>query len=493
MNASDSKLLKSRAIESIVQDLSRGFREQSWQSVLKAIGLMGVIDNQQLIELTGLQRDSLARTIERINQIAFDPPLFHQLTLKLVRGKIGRCPKVYTLLEAGAAVLRYLGDRFSRPYQESNPIGISHDLCILDCYVFAWKSNKHIKLEERIYYADKEYILPDLLLQQESGKHILFEIEQSVKPNYLRRMSEGLEKRREFFESETGRLYSPIIRMLVNVQPNSRELEITLSRWRQLIGSLAAKNRGKLAFKVFAMPLLSFMENPDWSDEPNDDGWQDLSLPAANSTKMIVPQSSIPAGLLRRSDHENAIVLESLWDWFLEYGENQIAEYAMPDIHFLEVANIIFLASHQPVQRALCRAAFPHASLFLLNKYLNMHPVLRQHLRSAILRGGNAMRWNPTTILSRMQATIDTFLNYHGWNNRELLVVSPTVSAWNDIGPKDYGISVKISSEEILLRESEGVLPGREEVHNAEQALAWLLWALMAYSNRLGLPDIAFW
>jgi len=46
---------------------------------------------------------------------------------------------------------------------------------------------------------------------------------------------------------------------------------------------------------------------------------------------------------------------------------------------------------------------------------------------------------------------------------------------------------------EVLMGEEDGVVPGREEVARAEEALAWVLWALFAYAEEIGLKAPPFW
>ncbi len=54
---------------------------------------------------------------------------------------------------------------------------------------------------------------------------------------------------------------------------------------------------------------------------------------------------------------------------------------------FFEVMEVIYGASHGSgdVRR---EAAYPYASVYLLRKYLEMHPALREALKKALGRGG---------------------------------------------------------------------------------------------------------
>lgn len=79
---------------------------------------------------------------------------------------------------------------------------------------------------------------------------------------------------------------------------------------------------------------------------------------------------------------------------------------------------------------AHAQATHPFASLYLLRKYLDMHPRLRDALFKAAVRGGGSMKWNNITILHRMQVVIASFLRYHGLCVSKPLQAYPTVAAW---------------------------------------------------------------
>ena len=102
------------------------------------------------------------------------------------------------------------------------------------------------------------------------------------------------------------------------------------------------------------------------------------------------------------------------------------------------------------------------------------------------------MRWNVTTIQHRMQVVIHTFLRYHGWQVSKALEVVPTSSWDRQEAPRDFGVSVRIHRE-LLMSEGEEIVPGNGEVKAAEQALAWVLWALFAYGEDVRVNHAPFW
>ena len=52
---------------------------------------------------------------------------------------------------------------------------------------------------------------------------------------------------------------------------------------------------------------------------------------------------------------------------------------------------------------------------------------------------------------------------------------------------------MRIRAPELLMEEEDGIVPGKGELQAAEQALAWVLWALFAYAEDLGLKRPGFW
>jgi hypothetical protein len=67
------------------------------------------------------------------------------------------------------------------------------------------------------------------------------------------------------------------------------------------------------------------------------------------------------------------------------------------------------------------------------------------------------------------------------------------VPSWRRRPRKDFGIQVKLHPELLLPEGEDGLVPMREEVERAEQALAWVLWSLFSYAEDLGLPRAKFW
>jgi len=265
-----------------------------------------------------------------------------------------------------------------------------------------------------------------------------------------------------------------------------------------------------LPFGLVGMTLGEFLERPDWSEPPDAGRWRGIEPGSRaqgaggqrgggagerrSGEGALAVRGEVPAALLRRSPADDRRILAAYWQWLQERGPEvaYTEEHPRPDPAFFEVMGVIYAASHSEGQSVARRAAYPYASVYLLGKYLEMHPKLRGRLRRALERGRETMRWNVTTILHRMQGVIREFLRYHGYEVERWLLAVPESSWERGEGPQDFGVRVRMHPE-VLMGEEDGVVPGREEVARAEEALAWVLWALFAYAEEIGLKAPPFW
>jgi len=81
----------------------------------------------------------------------------------------------------------------------------------------------------------------------------------------------------------------------------------------------------------------------------------------------------------------------------------------------------------------------------------------------------------------------------HGCRADGALFVTASMSDWQDVTQRTFGVNVKIRKPTILMFADDLVVPTRAEIEQNERALAWNLWALFAYSLDLGLGRVEFW
>jgi hypothetical protein len=353
---------------------------------------------------------------------------------------------------------------------------------------------------------EERVLRPDNVVLMEDGRQAIFETEQVATLRLLKRITKSVQGKASFFRSEAAGAFSSTVRVLINL-PYGREWQKTVETWERATAIVADEYQGELGFHIVALPLQAFLDEPDWGEPPDEKRWESLFDPARTATfapPALAEQEQqeaqqparrrLPKGLMRRTAADDRRVMLAYYQHVLENGPELAYTAATPraDPAFFDVMNVVYAASHPPDGTPWQEAEYPYASIYLLRKYLEMHPRLKKALSKGMARGGGRMTWNVTTILHRMQVVIDTFLRYHGLRNSRSLEVVPTSSWDRKDGPRDFGVAVRMRPE-VLMGEGDGIVPARDDVQAAEEGLAWVLWALFSYSDNLGIRRPGFW
>jgi hypothetical protein len=495
-------------LDTLQQTLNTQCPDQAWLRLLEVFVPVGLADMLQLQQATGFDRDKVNRLLILFARLQPDrSPIVTKLSTDIARpGQRSRPPKIYLLSETGAALLRQVGHEDLQACGLKGDTAIAHARGLLDVYLAAkQQQGLAIVIDSELPYGDK-VIRPDALVTVGEGTLALFEIEQSARADLLRRLQESLRHKLAFFGcTDPARAQvSTVIRMLLAL-PRGKDFDRTLGWWQQAIKLVTADGRS-LPFQLLVMPLADFISSPDWNAEQLD-RWIDLTAapltesgatpqasrlpaPASESARAVV---QLPKGLTRRSTHDDRLVLESLWHWFIEHASQEVQEFQRPTPEFFEIFRVIYKASHDRDLPVLEYSAFPHASLYLLNQYLRMHSDLRENWNEALRYGSHRTNWNPTMVLHKMQVAIHEFTRYHGWDNQGALQIFPSSSNWDDDGDRTFTVHVRIYNGELLMLERDGVVPGSDEIAEAETALGWVLWAMFAHARHLGLVRPGFW
>ena len=484
--------------------LDGAFPDHRWLRVLELCRHTGVADAGKIRTSTGLSRDQLDTLLRRFRELA-DEQVLARVPFNVPRpGVSGRPSVVYKLNTAGAALLRRNGHPKARPCGLTDATAIAHARATLDVRLAARAAGLPVQTERELCYGDSHALRPDNLVTLPGGVRALFETEQAANLTLLRRIADGIRRKMAFFQSKAGRRVSPTVRVLVNLPPG-REWNRTVQVWERATAIVATESGGRLPFKIVAMSLREFIKTPDWDEPPDRDRWESLFDPAQTSnfaptqippkkTKALVQRrTNLPRDLVRRSANDDRLILLAFWQVFQEQAPTLGGDHSRPDPAFFDLMRIIYVASNDPHASVLTQAAHPYASLYLLRKYLGMHTRLRDALSKSVTRGSGSMRWSVTTIFHRMQVVIATFLKYHGWRAGGPLLAYPVLSEWGEEGTQTFGVVARVRSPELLMGERDCIVPGRDEVQQTEKALAWVLWALFAYSDDLGLKHAIFW
>jgi len=92
-----------------------------------------------------------------------------------------------------------------------------------------------------------------------------------------------------------------------------------------------------------------------------------------------------------------------------------------------------------------------------------------------------------------MQVVINMFLSLYGWRSDGPLTVFASLSNWSEEENRTFNVTVQIRNPEVLMSPQEPVVPACDGIQKTGQALAWVLWALFAYSVELNLGRVEFW
>ena len=484
--------MKKENVEILEKRLKKTIPAGEWKKILEAMDIVGIIDNRQLQSATGLGRDKVRRILEKMETARVGlPPIFLVSTQKLIRpGLSGRAPKVYILGKSGADLRRSLGYKDARAYSQKSPIAQAHALALLDIHHAAGQAGLQRQTERKLHASEYLYIRPDCLVSLDEDNLAIFELEQLARPNYLPRITRSLRKKIEFFRQNKDKNISTEIRVLFNLKPGAIYRK-TIQRWRGVCELLAKDEKsGTLPFSLLAMPLMDFLANPDWDVHPRKTRWTDLTAKEKTSSSTLgaaVSAKTLPSKLKRSTSRQNVLILEALWQEFREQDIQFTEKFVFPDPQFLELVQVIYLASHNQRGTAIEQAAFPNASLYLLKQYLLMRPSLLNTLNSVVSKGGRSVHWNANMILNRIQSIADAFLAYHGFRSTGTLKVYAQTVDWNAKLPKSFMVQVEITTPELLTAEKENYYPHEKDVREAEEALMWVLRALFVHAKKIGL------
>ncbi len=472
-------------VQLIHQALALTLPNTPWQSALELFLVTGVADTRQIHQATGLSRGQLERVLDRLEAAGAGlPPILSPVSVNAPRpGQPGKPPKVYRLGESGAALLRSLGHTEATPCGLAEPRAIAHALAMLDVHQCGVHSGQAILTDCTLSYGSGQTLRPDHHVRLADGRLLFYEVEQSATPHSLRRIRDALERRRAFFGSPQAAEVLPQVRLIFGLGRSAR-LRRTLDIWRQALRQLEAEASESLPFRLLALPLGEFLEQPEWDADPSG-RWDDLGAAVDPQGETALEPAGSAAPVFDLAPQHRPLV-ESLQRAQSALGERLPPDVPRPDMQLWANAVAIFEASHDESD-PLAGLLPPTASVTLLGQYLASRPGLIEILRQAMHPPRARLVWNTLAILHAMQRVIDAFLANHGWSNAgPLRAVAAISTGWESGMTGPYGVQVSLSFS-ILTRE---LAP---QSMRLRRALAWVLWALFAHAEPLGLGRPEFW
>lgn len=508
----DSSTTRQPRTNRVQAALEQRFPDGRWLPTLEVLRPTGVADYGQIQAETGLSRGKLDAFITHARELSGDG-ILSEVPFAVPRpGKRGRPSIVYRLGETGAQLLRANGHDDAHPCGLNTETTIGHARGVLDVRLAAQAEGLAVTTERTLCYTDggDECVLrPDNLITLSGGVQALFETEQRADLTLLRRIRENVRNKLAFFTAPEAAGVSRHVRVLIDL-PEGPAWDQTVAVWERASAIAAEESGGRLPFHIAAMPMLDFLAHPDWAEPPDEPRWESLFDPAQtaafgptvnNEEKALVRapkktprRADIPPGLARRSARDDFLIMEAFWSYLQQEGRSLLYVHERPQAHpaFFQTMMVIYAASHPPDATPWERALHPHASLYLLQQYLRMHPQLHKALSKAVARGGGSTKWTIPTIVHRMQTVARVFLRYHGLRSGGALRTFITGS-W-DRNNEDGDFSIQVSIEpEVLMGLDDGVVPTREDARAAEEALSWVLTALFAYAEDINIRHARFW
>jgi hypothetical protein len=473
-------------ITHLQETLEAALPDQIWLRLLETFVPSGVADGLQLRQATGCERDKLRRILEKIDShIVGFPPVIRMLDHTITRaGTRGRSPNVYLLGESGAALLQANGHPDVRPCELHDDHAIAHALVMLSIHLLAAQAGLNISTDKYLKYGSGRHLRPDHVVILPDDHRILFEVEQAAERKLIPRILDSLENKQDFFQSEECQSFVPEVRMLVNV-PLGREWHRTMKVWAESCNLILQKRTEPLAFRLLAMPLTEFLNIPEWDIQPSS-RWRHISASFLNQDKVesgLSDLDTISRSIeANRSALNDCILLSALAQQFNEEKGSRPSLKADP--HFFDLVQTIYSASYQETQDLLKAVSLPIGSIYLLRRYLEMHPSLLKKLQRTMHHGKGRIHWNTAMVIHRMQQVVNQFVAYHGWTTNGLLRVEAVYGNWSGVGP--FGIK----AEKVGFWEGGN---NYSENWRAIESLCWVLWALFEYAEDIGLGRPEFW
>lgn len=476
----------------LVETLNCKVTAGSWKPLLELFVPTGVADMVQIQKALSLVRDKARQLIEQVQACHGDlPPIIETLQQSTQRAGVrGRTPTIYRLGPSGAAILRSLGYKDIKAANLIEPIAVQHAVLMLDVRLAALEKGLRVITDAEFQYGADNVLRPDHQVWLSGDCMAFFEIEQSGKPGIMPRVLKSVQHKKNCFLGIRKGRVSPDVRMLLNVA-RGPDWDRTTKVWSQAC-SVAADGK-PLPFRLLAIPLVEFLDHPDWGEEPDPNRWLDLTKQPSQTKALQLAKSQAPTQLLNMSPEEYRLLMLALWQQFLETKDAPRIFAARPNPVFFEIMRIVFNASHGEEGDLIAQASVPRASIYLLNQYLLANPDLKQYLKATINRGIPTLRWNLPIILQKMQVVINAFLKYHGWRNGKVLRATAGMYDFDSVSGAGLCVTVRIVEPELLMLPGQEVVPSRYEVKQAEEALGWVLLALFAYAEHLDLPLLSFW
>ncbi|HNB50466.1 MAG TPA: hypothetical protein PK530_00905 [Anaerolineales bacterium] len=444
--------------------------------VMEPFLVRGLATAEQIASLSGVDYKRVGETLNTLTEASFDRPKALRTAQVILEGKRGRPQKLYILTPEGAAVLRPLFSvsRLKAPAVQ-DPVELNAAFATLEVYTAAMEAGLTATVEKVFPFGEgRTNLRIDVFVQPPNLLGIPFELEQQVNQGTMPRLLDKLRRMEAFFRKSEVSM-SREVRVLFNLPQGDRN---TLPTWREALRLVSQEK--DLPFQLYWMPIVRFLESPQWTSVT---GFQLLEpkafIPPGNAYAEMSQASevlSLPQmkGLLQVMQ---ARAMQKSQDFEALYG----GEHEERVCTFFSLIGTIYKASYHREHLNQVYSTPPVESMELLKEYLH-EPQNRNLLSEMRL----AMDWlnrrvsMANYLMAAHRVLWDVFMRFHGLGDTGLKfrIELPGYSQ----GPDDLEVKVSLGPHMSFWVH-------RKYSHSPEEALAWILEALLKYPYDLGLAE----
>lgn len=388
--------------------------------------------------------------------------------------KNGRPEKVYRLTDDGVSWLRADGFEKATVLSMSDPIDLAHRYCQALVGTLT-PIGTHVEIEKIIPLEGGRNIRIDVAVPLSNGTMQFIEIEQKLERKNIARAVEKFTEMGELYNNGVfQRYYSPEILFVFNL--GAAALSKTLNVWREALAS--AFDNAPTPFTPRYTTIDAFVYDPAFSNMER--------FPLIEKRRSDVSQESVSPGSAifdyRLAPSTRAIVngLSSIQDEpvrLLSHNADQL-------IGFCEIAMMIYRKSMRRDSPTRKYSAFPHESVQALRNFL--HLPQNAGLLQALKEGYNWIESRKSGLILYREAVTklvwDVVLRYFGLGREGPLNVFVGIP---DLAEKSSQITIDV----ILDKSEELRLPWTSGEEPYEDAISWMLTALIMYPVDLGLAS----
>ncbi len=477
MTTNNPRLAQLRSYIKPTDDDSRPLRLK----LLEPFLVRGLASADQASLLSGVEYKRGQEILNDLAVSSFKRPAALWMTTVMLEGKLGRPKKLYLLTQEGTSVLRDLcrAPELSAPSVRDG-IELNAAYAIMEIYTSATQATGlHPAVEKTLPFGEgRENIRVDVLIETDDGPAYIYEIEQVANQGTLSRVIDKLRRMRKFFATSSAHIERDV-RILFNLPQRDSQ---TLPVWQEALEICQAE--APLDFDLYWMPILNFIEQPDWKEVTR---FQRIE-PESRSSKMpsygelSEPSKTVSTPGMKKLYSEiqgRALVVGNK---FQELYGSEAADRA--EAFFLTMYQI-YAGSHRSGHKNQGIPVPPVESLDLLNVYLhspeNKNLLLELRLASDWLQ--RRVSWN-SYVLGANRILWDVFLRFHGLGDSQMIISIFPPNPHDEIADITVKVTFKRNVDwiwERYLKAASG---------HPTEALSWVLTALLKYPYDLGLAEM---